>query len=107
MVREIFWTDIAKLSVKIIFNYYKENVDIIIAERIKFQIFEKVKILKTHPLIGAKEDLLSNLKNKYKYIVSGNYKIIYFTADKRIIISLVFDTRQNPQKLQDIIKKIK
>jgi len=107
MVSEIFWTDTAKLSVKIIFNYYRKNVNILFAEKIKIKIFEKLKILISHPQIGAKEDLLSDFKNQYRYLVSGNYKIVYFIADKRIIISLVFDTRQNPQKLKDIIKTTK
>ncbi|MEN8120017.1 MAG: type II toxin-antitoxin system RelE/ParE family toxin [Bacteroidota bacterium] len=102
MVKKIYWTDTAKASIEIIFNYYKEHVSLSIAKKIKDAIFEDVKIRKTHE-IGVKEPLLVNFENEYRYFVSGNYKLVYFVKDKKVIISLVFDTRQNPQNLQSII----
>ncbi len=104
MVNKIFWTDTARASLKIIFNYYKEHVSISLAQKIRNTIFEDIKILKTHKLVGVKEPLLEKFEIEYRYLISGNYKLIYFIKDENIIISLVFDTRQNPQKLQSIIK---
>lgn len=50
------------------------------------------------------EDLLIDRKDGYRYIVCGNYKIIY-SVDielKLIKIADVFDTRQNPIKIKRI-----
>jgi hypothetical protein len=49
--------------------------------------------------IGQKEPLLSHLSNAYRYLVEDNYKIIYHHADRLIVIDMVFDTRQNPEKI--------
>lgn len=103
MVKKIYWTDTAKASIEIIFNYYKENVSLSIAKKIKDAIFEDVKIRKTHE-IGVKEPLLANFEIEYRYFVSGNYKLIYFVEGDKVIIPLVLDTRQNPHNLQSIIK---
>ncbi|HLG34892.1 MAG TPA: type II toxin-antitoxin system RelE/ParE family toxin [Bacteroidia bacterium] len=51
---------------------------------------------------GQTEPLLRNKKYEYRYLVDGNYKIIYFENEGVIIISAVFDTRQNPGKLKKI-----
>jgi len=52
--------------------------------------------------MGKIEELLSNKPQEFRYIVSTNYKIIYwFNQDKsRIEIIDVFDTRQNPIKME-------
>ena len=39
------------------------------------------------------------LEKEYRYILSGNYKIIYKVEDSYIIITDVFDARQNPSKM--------
>ena len=104
MVKKIYWTDTAKASIEIIFNYYKENVSLSIARKIKDAIFEDVKIRKTHEFVGVKEPSLANFEIEYRYFVSGNYKLIYFVEGEKVIISLVLDTRQNPHNLQSIIK---
>ena len=105
MVIKIIWTETAKSSLKIIFDYYKENASVFVARKIKNKILEELNILKTGVFSGAKEPLLYGFENNYKYLVVGNYKIIYFIDKNKVIISLVFDTRQNPQKLHNIIKK--
>ena len=37
----------------------------------------------------------------FRYLVEGNYKIVYkyFSDKKEILIVTVFDTRQNPKKM--------
>ena len=38
----------------------------------------------------------------FRYLVEGNYKIVYkvYADDKQILIAAVFDTRQNPTRLK-------
>jgi len=105
MVKQIFWTETAKMSLKIIFDYYKTNVNILIANKIKNKILDDIKLLESGFFVTAKEPLLSNFEKEYRYFVSDSYKIIYFVDNQKIIISLVFDARQNPEKLYNIIKK--
>ena len=51
--------------------------------------------------MGPIEELLRHRKNEYRYIVDGNYKIIYWIDEHFIKIASVFDSRQNPEKLMD------
>ena len=78
MVKKILWTNTAKLSLKIIFNYYKKKASINIAQKIRNKIIKAVKLLEIQPFIVAKEPLFYDFKIEYRYLISGNYKIIYF-----------------------------
>lgn len=53
------------------------------------------------PFIGQVEDLLIHLKKDYRYLVSGNYKIIYLVKPESVEIINVFDTRQDPIKIEE------
>jgi len=68
-------------------------------------IYNEAFNLKKHPEIGQKEELLKNRKQEFRYLVYKNYKIIYWINDKekRIEIIDVFDTRQNPIKIERLI----
>lgn len=51
-------------------------------------------------MLGQIEDGLIELKQGHRYIVEGNYKIIYRVVGNEIYIVDVFDCRQNPQKIK-------
>lgn len=53
------------------------------------------------PFIGQVEDLLIHLKKDYRYLVSGNYKIIYLVKPESVEIINVYDTRQDPIKIEE------
>ena len=48
------------------------------------------------------EPSLANAKHEYRFLPKWHYKIIYtvLSDDKIVLILLVFDTRQDPQKLK-------
>jgi len=98
-VKRIFWTELAINQLEQIFDYYKYKANIKVAKKIAFQIVDRTILLETNPLIGPKEPLLENRKNEYRYLVEGNYKIIYFIEENYIKISSIFDSRQNPIKM--------
>jgi len=54
------------------------------------------------PRIGQRELLLEDRPIEYYYIVESNYKIIYSIDDGDFLIKIVdvFDTRQNPDKIE-------
>jgi plasmid stabilization system protein ParE len=97
----ILWSDLAKAQLREIYRYYKEVAGVKVARSIKNKIIKKSYLLIRQPALGQLEDnpLVANLR--YRYLVEGNYKIVYkiFDEKKEILISTVFDTRQNPTKL--------
>ena len=96
---KVFWTKSALNSLSEIFKYYKENVNSAVAINIKDSIFASAKQLEKHSLSGQIEDLLIDLSENHRYLVRGNYKIIYKVYKGKIYITDVFDTRQNPDKV--------
>jgi len=101
MELKVFWTDFAKSELKNIFDYHKEKVSGKIAQQIAEQIVLTAYELKIFPEMGIVEELLQSRPENFRYIISTNYKIIYWInkAKERIEIVDVFDTRQNPIKI--------
>ena len=101
MPYSIFWSEFAERQLETIFDFYVETANISVAKKIILNILKAPNRLIKSPFIGQKEYLLENRKNKFRYLLCGNHKIIYFVNDinKAVHISDVFDTRQNPIKI--------
>jgi len=97
----IIWTDFAIENLKKIFDYYAENATRKVAHKIRKQILLLTKQLIDYPESGQIELDLQKLGQGHRYLVSGNYKIIYRIDQHQVIISDVFDTRQEPIKMND------
>jgi toxin ParE1/3/4 len=54
------------------------------ADKIKKSIFSSTKTILKQPFIGALEENLAEFKQGHRYIVDGNYKIIYRVIDQDI-----------------------
>jgi plasmid stabilization system protein ParE len=102
MELRVFWTDTARFQLEDIFNYYKDKASIRVARKLVKQLIDRTIQLEKNPDSGSKEPLLSNRKFEYRYLVEGNYKIIYWKQDNYIKIATVFDCRQNPEKMKKI-----
>lgn len=98
---KIVWTNSAIRNLKEIFDYYSTKVNNKLAHKIRRQILKSSKQLKHNPNSGPIEPNLKRLNKNHKYLVSGNYKLIYRIIDNQVIINDVFDTRQNPSKMND------
>lgn len=96
---KIFWTAFAKRELRNIFDYYKIKASPKIAQNLVIEIVEKTNALDFQSKIGQKEELLSDRKENFRYLVSKNYKIIN-EEKNRIEIVDIFDTRQNPLKIE-------
>ena len=101
---KILWTETARNHLEDINNYYKLKASIKVAQKIVNQIFDRLLVLETQPLTGQIELLLKHRKHKYRYLVHGNYKIIYWIEDNYVKIAAIFDCRQNPNKMKTEIK---
>ncbi|MGV8992793.1 MAG: type II toxin-antitoxin system RelE/ParE family toxin [Flavobacterium sp.] len=98
---KIVWTDFAIRNLKDIFDYYSTQADKKVAQKITRQILKSSKQLQHNPDSGPTEPNLKELKKHHRYLVSGHYKLIYRVIDNQVIINDVFDTRQNPSKMND------
>ena len=97
---KILWTKFALDSLHDIFIYYKENVSKLVAQNIKNSILSCTWQLEKQPLSGSVEKLLINLEEGHRFIIRGNYKIIYKIQNKKIFITDIFDTRQDPESIK-------
>lgn len=98
------WSDLAKAQLKNIYDYYAFTVNRSLAKKIISKIIHRTDILTIHPYSGAKEPLLTEFPEEYRYLVVDNYKIIYSVYDKVVAIVSVFDCRQNPEKISEQLK---
>lgn len=97
---KVIWTDFAIKNLKDIFDYFAIKANKKVAHEIRHQILTSTRQLKENPESGSIELQLEQLKQPYRYLVCGNYKVIYRIYSNQIIIMDVFDTRQDPLKIK-------
>lgn len=100
----IRWTDFAFNELNKIYLYYRNHVSKKTALKIVSGIVLNIKILEEQPEIGQVEQLLKGKKEKFRYLLSKNYKIIYWINYEKSSIEIVdvFDVRQNPIKMNQV-----
>ena len=98
---KIIWSDFASETLSEIYQYYKEKASPTIAQKIKAEIFTATRQLKKHSSSGHIEINLEELNEGHRYLVKGNYKIIYKKIPEGMLITDVFDTRQDPININD------
>lgn len=98
---KIVWSEFAEKQLDKIFNYYRKNASLTVAQKLVESIVKEPNKLKNSNFIGQKEELLENRKIEYRYLVHKNYKLIYSVDQLNSLIKIadVFDTRQNPIKI--------
>ena len=101
MAFKIIWSAFAEQQIDEIFIYYKSRAGIKVASKIVKAILRKPNLLLNNHHIGTLEPHLDGRPEQYKYLITTNYKIIYAVDKDKELIKVVdvFDTRQNPIKL--------
>ncbi len=97
---EITWTDFTEKQLDLIFDYYLVEAGYGVAREIIQSLVSRGEILKSFPETGQIESTLYSLPNEFRYLVDGNYKIIYHLADNLAVMIDVFDTRRDPKKIK-------
>jgi toxin ParE1/3/4 len=105
MELNLYWTRFAEIKLEDIFEYYKLKAKSLTAEKLVSGIITKSLILKSNPKIGQIEELISLPDLEFRYLIYKNYKIIYFINHKykQVEIVNIFDCRQNPEKIIDMV----
>lgn len=101
---EVYWTDFAIERLEGIFDFYISRVSSLKAQKIVDSITDTTILLEKHPKIGQVEEQFKSRNREYRYLVSRNYKIIYWINVPYVYIATVFDCRQDPTLLKDILK---
>ena len=97
---KIFWTPFALKSLDEIKVYIeKETRSSEIAARYISKLIDRIEQLQNFPDSGSEEELLKQLKQNSRYLLEGNYKIIYQFQNDKVIISDIFHVKQNPIKI--------
>jgi plasmid stabilization system protein ParE len=97
---KILWSEQSVQALEKIVKFYKRIAGEDVAIKIQNEIINATVKLEDHPKIGRIEPLLSFKNLSHRYIISGHCKIIYVIIDHDILITDVFDTRQEPKKIE-------
>jgi len=101
---KVLWTKSAENQLDDIYDYL-QILNTLAAVEIYNDIVDESALLAHFPFMGVIEPLISDLSEEYRsVIVRRNYKIVYFIDKTTIYIVAIFDCRQNPEKLESIIK---
>lgn len=101
----VLWSEFATENLRQIYQYHKKKANERVASKIKRMIFDATRQLAQHPDSGQIEFWLEKLNEGHRYIVTGHYKIVYRKVIEGVLITDVFDTRQNPMSINDIKRK--
>lgn len=102
---KVIWSDFASDTLIAIYQYYKEVAGNKVAQKIKKRIFVCTRKLIKHPDAGPTEESLQIMGEGHRFLVEGNYKIVYKHVKEGIMITDVFDARQDPFKINDEKRK--
>ncbi len=105
MVKKVIWTSRARWQLREITDYLRREADTGAAKKIRGRIVARPKILAANPHAGQREESLADMPVEFRYLVEGNYKIVYYATDEKVFVVTVFDCRRDPSRLQDEVPK--
>ncbi len=98
MAKRLKWTEFSKSQRKDILEYWNNRNKSKEYSRKLNKLFDKIALMiLEHPEIGVKIN-----GSEYRGRLIKDYYIIYINFEKSIEILSIFDTRQNPEKLEKI-----
>ncbi|HET8736615.1 MAG TPA: type II toxin-antitoxin system RelE/ParE family toxin [Pricia sp.] len=102
MVKQIIWSRSAQDDRIKIFTYWnKKNRSNLYSKKLNRLFNEAIKLIATYPEIGRPtDDKMVRIK------IVRDYLIIYEVDEKgRLLILTIWDSRQNPEKLEHILQE--
>ena len=98
---KVFWTETAIKQRDQIFEYWNNrNKSTEYSKKLRLKIKKNLQILKIQPNSGKKTDM-----DEIRCLVLGYYSILYKFDSKQIIVISLWDNRQDPEKLLEILRK--
>ncbi|MBP3517252.1 MAG: type II toxin-antitoxin system RelE/ParE family toxin [Parabacteroides sp.] len=104
---EIIWAPRAQEQANLAITYCQAQFGRTIALRFVNKLEKDILRIKNNPFIGIVEPAFANRAKQYRSLIEGYYKIIYTIENDHLIqIVLLWDCRQNPDKLKQSIRQI-
>lgn len=100
---EVYWLELAIFKLESIYDYYSIKASKNTAKKLVDGIVSKTIGLEYQPEIGQIELNLKQRDKQFRYLLYKKYKIVYWINydHNRIEIANVFDTRMDPNKLEE------
>ena len=100
---KIVWHEQALAQAHQIYDWYYENASPKVAAKLLQDIIEAPEILITAPECGALEPIFIDSGIPFRYlVVRKTWKVIYLYENDTCYISIIWDTRNNPDKLRSL-----
>jgi plasmid stabilization system protein ParE len=97
------WSTQAKIDILEIFGYLGSVAGNRVALKIVRKIYSCILLTINNPRMGQREFSLDDLAFEFRRLTVGNYKIVYFVDGSTVVVSTIFDARQDPAKLREIV----
>jgi plasmid stabilization system protein ParE len=100
MVKQVVWSTRAQTDRKRILEYWRfRNKSDHYSKKLNHLFKEAIKLITDYPQIGkVTDDSHARIK------IVRDYLIIYEETDNQIFILTIWDNRQDPEKLKEILK---
>lgn len=82
------------------FLVYKQEIPIQKALEIRDKILDKADTILSNAYTPQREEFLEHLQLSHRRIIFSNYKIVYTIKPDHVLITDIFDTRQDPDKMK-------
>ena len=101
----IQWNRRARQELRDIYSYHLSVAGKQVAQHIQNKIIDVVSSLANQPHMGHVMDKIEGLDERFRsLVINKHYKVIYFIDNCMIVIFSIWDTRQNPVKLESTLK---
>jgi len=100
---KVEWSTLARNDlIEILEFYINRNGSASYSKKLNSKIKKSLSLISKNPHIGTKTDY-KNVRS----LITGDYQIIYEISEEIILVSMIWDTRRNPddKKLGTRIKK--
>ncbi len=93
--RKIIWSPRAKSALYSILDYYyKRNRLKAYSNKLNASLRSAIRLLENHSELGVKSDI-----NNVRVLIHGDYAISYEIYEESILLITIWDSRQDPKKL--------
>jgi len=102
---EVIWSRSAEHRLSDIVSFYTEHFSEAAAFALARKLLKSTIHLQNTPHVGQCEPLLQDCKLEYRYVVEGDFKVLYTINEQleQVRVADVFDCRQDPSRLQKIL----
>ena len=98
---QVVWSGDALNDLETIYDFLAEDSQPA-AQRIVESLLSRTRQLESFPESGPKHQAIKSGDKEYRYLVEGNYKVIYsYQAESQVVhVVVILDTRSNPEEMR-------